>query len=111
VLQSLADLFRNFFRTSDICCRYGGEEFAILLPDSSSENAAIRADALRAKVKDLRLQYRNQTLGQVTISVGVAAFPEHGSTATELLKVADQCLYESKERGRDVVTLPSPRTV
>jgi diguanylate cyclase (GGDEF)-like protein/PAS domain S-box-containing protein len=111
VLQSLADLFHNFFRTSDICCRYGGEEFAVLLPESSSANAAIRADALRAQVKDLRLQYKNQTLGVVTISVGIAAFPEHGSSATELLKIADQCLYESKARGRDVVTLPSPRTV
>ena len=55
VLQSLADLFRNFFRATDICCRYGGEEFAIILPESSSQDAAIRADALRSEVKSLRL--------------------------------------------------------
>jgi diguanylate cyclase (GGDEF)-like protein len=109
VLQSLADLFRTFFRASDICCRYGGEEFAIILPESSSHDAAIRADALRSEVKSLRLQYKKQTLGQLTLSVGVAAFPEHGSTSAELLKIADQCLYESKSRGRDVVTVASPQ--
>ena len=65
----------------------------------------IRADALRSEVKSLRLQYKKQTLGPLTLSVGVAAFPEHGSTADELLKIADQCLYESKSRGRDIVTV------
>lgn len=113
VLQSLADLFRNFFRTSDICCRYGGEEFAIILPESTSQDAATRADALRSEVRGLCLHYKKQPLGQLTVSVGVAAFPEHGSTAEELLKIADECLYESKARGRDVVTVaPSqPQTV
>jgi diguanylate cyclase (GGDEF)-like protein/PAS domain S-box-containing protein len=108
VLQSLADLFRNFFRATDICCRYGGEEFAIILPEASSKDAAIRADALRSEVKRLRLQYKKQTLGQLTLSVGVAACPEHGSTAIDLLKIADQCLYESKSLGRDIVTVPVP---
>ncbi len=110
VLQSLADLFRNFFRTTDICCRYGGEEFAIILPESTSSDAVLRADALRSEVKGLRLQYKKQLLGQLTISAGVAAFPEHGATAEGLLKIADQCLYESKARGRDVVTVAPQQT-
>lgn len=109
VLRSLADLFRNFFRATDICCRYGGEEFAIILPESTSQLAAVRADALRSEVKSLRLQYKKQPLGPLTISVGVAAFPEHGSTSEALLKIADQCLYESKSRGRDVVTVALPQ--
>ena len=111
VLQSLADLFRSFFRSTDICCRYGGEEFAIILPESTSKDAAIRADALRSEVKRLRLRYKKEPVGPLTISVGVAAFPEHGSTSDELLKMADECLYESKARGRDVVTLASPQNV
>jgi diguanylate cyclase (GGDEF)-like protein/PAS domain S-box-containing protein len=110
VLQSLADLFRRFFRSTDICCRYGGEEFAIILPESTSSDAAISADALRSEVKGLRLQYKKQLLGQLTVSAGVAAFPEHGVTAEGLLKIADQCLYESKARGRDVVTVAPPQT-
>jgi diguanylate cyclase (GGDEF)-like protein/PAS domain S-box-containing protein len=109
VLQSLADLFRNFFRATDICCRYGGEEFAIILPESSSQDAVVRADALRSEVKRLRLQYKKQTLGQLTLSAGVAAFPEHASTSLDLLKIADQCLYESKASGRDVVTVAVPQ--
>jgi diguanylate cyclase (GGDEF)-like protein/PAS domain S-box-containing protein len=106
VLRSLADLLRSFFRSTDLCCRYGGEEFAIILPESSSQDAVIRADALRSEVKNLRLQYKKQTLGPLTLSAGVAAFPEHASSSEELLKIADQCLYQSKARGRDVVTLP-----
>ena len=105
VLQSLADLLRSFFRSTDICCRYGGEEFAIILPESSSQDATIRANALRSEVKSLRLKYKNEALGTLTISAGVAAFPEHGSTSDELLKIADQCLYASKSRGRDTVTV------
>jgi diguanylate cyclase (GGDEF)-like protein len=107
VLQSLADLFRRFFRSTDICCRYGGEEFAIVLPESSSDDATTRANALRGEVKSLRLQYKKQTLGPLSLSAGVAAFPAHGSTVEELLKIADQCLYQSKASGRDVVTVAS----
>ena len=107
VLQSLADLLRAFFRSTDICCRYGGEEFAIILPESSSQDATVRAHALRSEVKSLRLKYKNEALGSLTISAGVAAFPEHGSTSDELLKIADRCLYESKSCGRDTVTVAS----
>jgi diguanylate cyclase (GGDEF)-like protein len=109
VLQSIADTFRDFFRTTDICCRYGGEEFAIIMPESTSQDAVIRADALRSEIKSLRLHYKKQALGQLSISVGVAAFPEHGAAADELLKIADQCLYESKAGGRDMVTVAVPQ--
>jgi diguanylate cyclase (GGDEF)-like protein len=108
VLRTLADLFRNFFRTTDICCRYGGEEFAIILPESTSQDAAIRAEMLRSEVKRMRLHYKKQYLGPLTMSIGVAAFPEHGSTCDELIKIADRCLYQSKARGRDVVTVARP---
>ena len=104
VLQCLADLLRKFFRASDVCCRHGGEEFAIILPDSSLQNAVVRAMSLRTEVKRLNLIYDKQNLGSVTVSIGVAAFPEHGSNASALLKIADRCLYESKSSGRDVVT-------
>ena len=111
VLVALADLFRNFFRATDICCRYGGEEFAIILPESSSRDTAVRADALRLEVKRLRLQFKKETLGQLSISAGVAAFPEHGLSSHDLLRIADQCLYESKSSGRDIVTVAVPEKV
>jgi diguanylate cyclase (GGDEF)-like protein/PAS domain S-box-containing protein len=109
VLQALADLLRTFFRATDICCRFGGEEFAIILPESSAQDAVARANALRSKVKSLRLQYKRENVGRLSLSAGVAAFPEHASASNELLKIADQCLYESKARGRDVVTVASPK--
>ena len=105
VLQSLAQVFCSFFRTTDICCRYGGEEFAIILPESSAGDAFIRAEALRDEVKKLRLQYMKRPLGPVSISVGVATFPDHATNSSQLLATADRCLYESKTRGRDRVTV------
>src|SRR5271156_881329 len=67
-----------------------GEEFAIILPDSSAQDASIRADALRSEIKHLQLQYRKQTLGPISLSAGIAAFPENGLTSDELLRIADQ---------------------
>jgi diguanylate cyclase (GGDEF)-like protein/PAS domain S-box-containing protein len=105
VLQSFADLLRNFFRGDDVACRCGGEEFAVILPESLAANAALRADALRNELKQLKLIYKDTRLGPISTSVGVAAFPEHCATPEELLKVADQCLYRSKAEGRDRVTV------
>jgi diguanylate cyclase (GGDEF)-like protein/PAS domain S-box-containing protein len=103
VLRSIADLFRKFFRADDVVCRYGGEEFGIILPESAAEHAALRANTLRAEVSKLELEYKNHSLGTVTLSIGVATFPMHGATSEELLKVADQCLYRAKAGGRDLV--------
>jgi len=109
VLRSIADLLRNFFRSDDVCCRYGGEEFGIILPEASVEQAAIRAQALREQVKMLKLEHRNHALGVVTLSIGIAGFPEHAATAEQLLRLADQSLYRSKAAGRDTVTA-APRS-
>ncbi|MBZ5571034.1 MAG: diguanylate cyclase [Acidobacteriia bacterium] len=105
VLRSVAELFRNFFRSDDIICRFGGEEFAIILPESAAQHAVARANHLREEVKQLKLRYNGQALDTVTVSIGIATFPEHGLTSDELLRVADRCLYQSKKSGRDVVTV------
>ena len=101
VLRTVADLFRRLFRVDDVICRYGGEEFGIILPESSLENAVIRANALREAAKKMEMRYKNRGLGTVTLSVGVATFPEHGENSEDLLKTADQSLYKSKAAGRD----------
>jgi diguanylate cyclase (GGDEF)-like protein/PAS domain S-box-containing protein len=110
VLRSIADLFRRLVRVDDVICRYGGEEFGIILPESSLENAVIRADALREAAKKMDMRYKNRSLGTVTLSVGVATFPEHGENSEDLLKTADQSLYKSKAGGRDQVTA-APRRI
>lgn len=106
VLQVFAKTLVNHFRGGDIICRYGGEEFALVLPDSSLKDAERRANDLRVEVKKLSINHRNTILDPITFSVGLAAFPQHGSTAEELFRVADKCLYDSKTQGRDRITVP-----
>jgi diguanylate cyclase (GGDEF)-like protein/PAS domain S-box-containing protein len=107
VLQSMAEIFRKHFRAEDIICRYGGEEFAIILPESSVQDAFNRAEALRLATRDLKLVHRGVLLEPVTLSIGIAGFPENGQTAQDLLDGADKSLYQSKADGRDRVTLAS----
>ena len=104
VLRSMADLFRTHFRSNDIVCRYGGEEFAAVLPGSAAKEAAKRANELRARAKKLVLRHEDRLIDPVTLSIGIAAFPENGATAEELLRTADTYLYQSKREGRDLVT-------
>jgi diguanylate cyclase (GGDEF)-like protein len=98
-------LFQKHFRGDDVVCRYGGEEFAFILPESSLINAAKRVEDLRRATKGHRITYREQVLDFVTFSVGIAAYPENASTAEELVHTADRCLYESKAKGRDCITI------
>src|SRR6202012_1458149 len=105
LLRAVSELFLKFFRSDDVCCRYGGEEFAIILPESASEYAAVRAGALRDAVKSLPLQDADRSFGPVTLSIGVAAFPEDASSSEDLVKAADRCLYQAKASGRDTVAV------
>jgi len=105
VLRSMAGLFQQHFRGEDVVCRYGGEEFAFILPESSASNAAKRVEELRQVAKRHKIVYKEQELGAVTFSVGIAAYPENASTGEELLLAADNCLYQSKANGRDCVTI------
>jgi diguanylate cyclase (GGDEF)-like protein/PAS domain S-box-containing protein len=106
VLHAMAGLFCGHFRSNDIICRYGGEEFTAILPESTAKEAVVRANELRDRAKNLVLHYENRSLNTVTLSIGIAAFPENGTTAEELLRAADICLYQSKRGGRDRVTTP-----
>ena len=88
-------------RKGDIACRYGGEEFILILPGAALEVVHTRAKVLNAKIKQLAIQHRNQDLGVITLSIGVACFPQHGGTAEEVLHAADIALYQAKAQGRD----------
>ncbi len=110
LLGALGSFLRSHVRAEDIACRYGGEEFTLILPDSSLEAAAQRAELLRVGVNTLRVEYGGRIIGPVTISLGVASFPEHGPSGTVALRVADEALYRAKHEGRDrvvVATLPA----
>ena len=103
VLRRVGLLLQGFVRQSDIACRVGGEEFSVLLPEATMQIATQRAEAIRKAVQELKLKYEDHTLNAITISLGVAAFPDHGTTPAALLHAADQALYDAKYRGRDRV--------
>jgi diguanylate cyclase (GGDEF)-like protein len=109
VLKSFGHLLQRLTRGSDIACRFGGEEFTVILPEASREAAVDKANAIRDGVKALELVLGKQALGMVTISAGVALFPEDGDTVQQLLAVADAALYRAKEKGRDRVEYSLPR--
>jgi len=110
VLQIFAKTLKDFFRQGDILCRFGGEEFALVLPDCPIAQAEIRINVLRDQVRKIALTHRNIKMGSVTFSAGLVAFPMHGSSAEELFHTADTCLYESKKQGRDRVTVSAEVT-
>jgi diguanylate cyclase (GGDEF)-like protein len=105
LLSGLGGYLRAHVRGEDIACRYGGEEIALILPDSNLESTLARAEELRLGIASLRVENRRQPLGPVTVSMGVAAFPEHGTNRDSLLRAADRALYEAKAEGRDRVCM------
>jgi len=103
VLRSLAEQIRAATRDSDIACRFGGEEFGIILPGASLSVARERAEGLRIAVEALRLEFDGKPLGSFTISAGVASMPPHAQDWSFTLQTADRALYAAKEQGRNRV--------
>jgi diguanylate cyclase (GGDEF)-like protein len=105
LLRELGRLFKTHVRVEDIACRYGGEEFVLIMPDASLEAAQQRAEYLRQAVKKLQVQHDGQSHEGITVSLGVAAYPEHGRTQDSVLRAADAALYDAKRKGRDRVVV------
>jgi diguanylate cyclase (GGDEF)-like protein/PAS domain S-box-containing protein len=103
LLRELGNVLRTVLRKSDISCRYGGEEFVLVFPDSSLADTMKRAEEILVMVKGLEIRQGDRLLGTITASAGVAAAPEHGSTAHDLIRSADDALYAAKQSGRDRV--------
>ena len=110
VLKTMSKLFLSHFRAEDLVCRFGGEEFAVLLPEASLEDAGKRAEKLCSEAGKLVIHYNGQALKTVTLSIGIAGYPEHGNSASELVRAADDALYRSKADGRNRVTVASHQT-
>jgi len=107
VLREWSNLLKSKFRGSDIVCRYGGEEFVIILPEISLDSAHQRLVQLKDDLGRLVVPHDGQSIDHVTVSIGIAYFPAHGRTDQGLLHAADRALYQAKELGRNcVVTAP-----
>ena len=102
VLREFARMMKLYARGSDICCRYGGEEFLLVLPDMAEDKACERAEQLREAIAAVPVTVGTASI-RVTASFGVATFPQHGKTGDELVAAADSALYTAKESGRNRV--------
>jgi diguanylate cyclase (GGDEF)-like protein len=108
--ETAAFLLKNV-RAEDFVCRYGGEEFVVILPTADIEGSKMRAEKLRSEMRELSIMHQGKSLGMVTLSIGVAAFPTHGMLPKELMVAADGALYEAKRGGRDQVAVALAKSV
>ena len=105
LLRSFGRFIQKNTRGEDIACRYGGDEFVILLVDADLEVACRRAEELREGFSRMVVRHLNQKLDSVSFSMGVAAFPLHGTSSEDLLAAADEALYAAKAQGRNRVSI------
>ena len=109
VLRALGKLLRETVRASDIACRYGGEEFVLVLIDADLAAALPSVERVCHHIKRKRCSYQGQVLPAITVSVGLAQYPVHGTSPEALLRAADNALYAAKNAGRDRIEISSVR--
>jgi diguanylate cyclase (GGDEF)-like protein len=110
VLRALGAFLQKHVRGSDIACRYGGEEFMLILSPSTVEGAQQRAEKIREDARLLKVDHAGKDLGAITLSLGVAIFPDHASDTAAMIKAADVALYQAKRDGRDRVVMYAEKT-
>ena len=103
VLRATALMMKRLVRGSDVLCRYGGEEFLVAMPEASLEAARARAEALRRAMHELKIAHEGGVLRPITLSLGLAVWPQHGADADAVLSAADAALYQAKKSGRNRV--------
>jgi diguanylate cyclase (GGDEF)-like protein len=109
MLQALGDLMKSSVRLADIVCRYGGEEFVIIMPGVSESTASKCAEEIRSKFAELRVVSSENQEIQATVSLGVAIYPVHGANVDEVFVNADRALYQAKQQGRNRVVVFAPQ--
>ncbi len=107
VLRQIGNLLREKVRVSDIACRYGGEEFVVVLLDTDLAVALPAVERICRDIKQKQCIYNGQVLPSITVSAGLAQFPVHGSSPEDLLNAADEALYAAKNTGRDRIEISS----
>ncbi|MEO7840129.1 MAG: diguanylate cyclase [Anaerolineales bacterium] len=110
-LRDFGKLILNRLRGSDIACRYGGEEFALILTEVDPKKILVRLEVLREEIKHMIIEFHGNALGSFTVSGGVAFFPEHGKSSEGLFKAADDALYQAKNLGRDRIIVSTSSQV
>jgi diguanylate cyclase (GGDEF)-like protein len=111
ILKALGEVLQGMFRQDDVVCRWGGEEFVVILPTADASIAMHRAEQLRERVCRMQVAYGASLLPQTTLSIGIAVFPDHADNSAALLRNADIALYAAKNKGRNQVALADGRQV
>ena len=109
LLRTLGKFLAECVRREDVACRYGGEEFVLILAEASQEIVCQRAEEIRREFPKVPVVHRGQVLESVTVSLGVAMFPEHGATGRDVLRAADDAMYRAKAQGRNRVVMAEGR--
>ena len=109
LLRTLGNFLASQVRREDVACRYGGEEFVLILAEASQEIVKQRAEDIRREFPKLPVVHRGQVLESVTLSLGVAMFPDHGATGRDVLRAADDVMYRAKAQGRNRVVVAESR--
>jgi diguanylate cyclase (GGDEF)-like protein len=105
VLKELGRLMRSFRQGADVACRYGGEEFILILPEVEPDGVLDRMETLRQSIEKLNLSLEGVALPCISASIGVALFPQHGNDPQQLIKQADEAMYRAKREGRNRVVI------
>jgi diguanylate cyclase (GGDEF)-like protein len=113
LLKEVANVIKGRVRAGDLACRFGGEEFSLIIAEIDTAGTYRCVDNIRDAIKHLSLHHRGQTLGTITVSAGIATYPAHGESAEDLVRAADEALYRAKKAGRDCIVVyePSERAV
>ena len=105
VLRAMGEYLLTAARGEDIVCRYGGEEFVLVMAQASHSTVLQRAEKLRQGVQELGIEYEGRLVGPITISIGIGIFPDHANNVETVLRVADAAMYRAKQSGRNRVVV------
>jgi len=108
LLKEIAGVIKNRVRAGDLACRYGGEEFSVIVAEVDTDGAYKCTEGIRDAIKHLSLHNRGQTLGTITVSAGIASYPAHADNSEDLMRAADEALYQAKKSGRDRILVHEP---
>ncbi len=105
ILKEVANLLATRVRAGDLACRYGGEEFSLVISEADIPGTLKCVSGICDAVKHLSIDYRGQTLGRITVSAGISNYPMHHDNMDDLINAADTALYKAKNSGRDCVVV------
>ncbi|HEX8172477.1 MAG TPA: GGDEF domain-containing protein [Thermoanaerobaculia bacterium] len=111
LLQHVARAMQRVFREADVVCRYGGEEFLVVMPGATLDDVRAYAEILTSEVRRMHVQHDGEILGGATLSIGIAVSPHHGTAPETLIASADRAMYAAKSAGRDRIASPQPQAV